>query len=64
MLPHYPGTLAYTLGDFPVAERVHGRSLKLPVWHREQDMLLVDSYLRAFGKITSNYTSLARMAAA
>jgi dTDP-4-amino-4,6-dideoxygalactose transaminase len=60
LLPHFPGTLTYKPGDFPVAERVHRLSLKLPVWHRDDDMALVDDYLEAFGKITSNYPTLAR----
>jgi perosamine synthetase len=60
LLPHYPGKLACRVGDFPTAERVHSLSLKLPVWHRDDDMPLVDDYLEAFGKITSNYTQLTR----
>jgi len=60
LLPHYLGTLTYREGDFPVAERVHGLSVKPPVWHHDDDMPVVDDYLEAFGKITSNYQHLAR----
>lgn len=50
--------LNYTSGDFPVAEAIHHNTLKLPVWHREEDIPLVDSYIEAFRKVTTNYRDL------
>ncbi|WP_100448108.1 DegT/DnrJ/EryC1/StrS family aminotransferase [Glycomyces xiaoerkulensis] len=58
LMPAYGSKLAYAPGDFPVAEAVHHHTLKLPVWHREEDLPLVDSYIEAFRKVTSNYQEL------
>ncbi|GAB3237761.1 hypothetical protein GCM10027447_37080 [Glycomyces halotolerans] len=41
-----------------MAEAIHHHTLKLPVWHREEDLPLVDSYIEAFRKVTSNYQEL------
>src|SRR5579875_647282 len=54
----YDGKLAYKPGDFPRAEEVHRNTLKLPVWHREEDMPLVNQYIEAFRKVTANYRDL------
>ncbi|MFC0602238.1 hypothetical protein [Streptomyces palmae] len=32
-------------GDFPVAEHAHAHTIKLPVWHREQDLELAEKYV-------------------
>jgi dTDP-4-amino-4,6-dideoxygalactose transaminase len=58
LFPEYQGKLTYTRGDFPHAEAVHHNTLKLPVWHREEDMPLVDRYIDAFRKVTSHYHEL------
>ncbi len=58
LFPGYDGTLSYSPGDFPKAEALHHNTLKLPVWHREEDMPLVDSYIDAFCKVTENYRDL------
>lgn len=36
--PAHKGTFACRPGDFPRAEAFHAGAIKLPVWHREQDM--------------------------
>jgi dTDP-4-amino-4,6-dideoxygalactose transaminase len=58
LLPAYVGTLAYVHGEFPHAEAIHATTLKLPVWHREEDMPLVDSYIEAFRKVSGQYREL------
>jgi perosamine synthetase len=56
----FPITLkvSHSPGDFPNAEAIHHNTLKLPVWHREEYMPLVDSYIEAFRKVTDNYRDL------
>jgi len=44
--------------DFPRAEAVHRRTLKLPVWHREDDRSITDPNVTAFRKVTDNYRDL------
>ena len=44
-----------TSGD---AEAIHRNTLKLPVWHREDDRPLADSYIDAFRKVADNYRNL------
>lgn len=56
--PELEGTFAYAPGDFPQAEAFHQRILKLPVWHREEDMPLVNGYIEAFHKVINNYEGL------
>ncbi|MEU8860924.1 DegT/DnrJ/EryC1/StrS family aminotransferase [Streptomyces umbrinus] len=58
LLPGYEGKFSYALGDFPRAEAFHQGILKLPVWHREEDMPLVEGYVEAFRKVTKNYREL------
>ncbi|MEU7631483.1 DegT/DnrJ/EryC1/StrS family aminotransferase [Nocardia sp. NPDC049220] len=58
LLPAYTDALAYGPGEFPQAEAVHATTLKLPVWHREEDMPLVDSYIEAFRKVSDRYRDL------
>lgn len=68
-LPLYqqPGTLfaghsrshrRYKPGDFPVAEHAHGHTIKLPVWHREQDLELAEQYVRAAVKVSDHHKEL------
>lgn len=58
LFPEYGERLKYSPGAFPRAEAIHRSTLKLPVWHREEDMPLVDSYIEAFRKVTENYRDL------
>ncbi|WP_242606525.1 hypothetical protein [Protofrankia symbiont of Coriaria ruscifolia] len=58
LFPGLEGKFSYRPGDFPHAEMVHHNTLKLPVWHREEDMPLVDSYIEAFRKVTEHYGDL------
>ncbi|MET9182399.1 DegT/DnrJ/EryC1/StrS family aminotransferase [Kitasatospora aureofaciens] len=48
----------YGPGAFPVAERAHAHMIKLPVWHREQDLELADQYIRAAMKISDHHKEL------
>lgn len=58
LFPRYAGKLDYGPGDFPNAEAFHHRSIKIPVWHREEDFPLANSYIEAFRKVTENYRNL------
>lgn len=60
LFPHYRRLreAPYGPGQFPVAEAVHRHTLKLPVWHREEDMPLVDHYIEAFRKVIENHEDL------
>ena len=58
LLPAAEGRLAYKAGDFPHAERFHQNTIKLPVWHRQEDMPLVDRYIQAFQKVTERSREL------
>lgn len=58
LFPALDGTLACAPGDFPHAEAFHHNALKLPVWHRQEDMPLVDSYIETFRKVADNYLEL------
>lgn len=58
LFPTHKGTFAHQPGDFPQAEAFHAGAIKLPVWHREEDMRLVKQYVDAFRKVSANYRSL------
>ena len=58
LLPAFSGDLSYEPGDFPVAEALWRNTIKLPVWHREEDRALVDLYIDAIGKVIANYRDL------
>jgi perosamine synthetase len=58
LFPQYEGKLRHARGDFPRAEEMHRNTLKLPVWHREEDMPLVDYYIEAFRKVAEHYRDL------
>jgi dTDP-4-amino-4,6-dideoxygalactose transaminase len=51
LFPEHAGEFAYRPGEFPHAEHLHHHTLKLPVWHREEDLALVDRYLDAIEKV-------------
>lgn len=60
LFPAYAGTIAYQPGQFPTAERVWARTLKLPVWHREDDLPLAVRYVEAIRKVASHAHTLRR----
>lgn len=61
-----PGTLlagyAYhhgpAVGEFPTAETVHATLLKMPVWHREDDIRFADAYTAAITKVAAHAKDL------
>ncbi len=62
LFPHHPaaGTIRYQAGQFPIAEHIHHHTLKLPVWHREEDMPLVRRYVEGFAKVVEHHHELER----
>jgi dTDP-4-amino-4,6-dideoxygalactose transaminase len=60
LFPHHPyvDRISYRPGQFPVAEDVHRRTLKLPVWHREEDVPLVRQYIAGFRKVAAHHHDL------
>ncbi|MFI6042607.1 DegT/DnrJ/EryC1/StrS family aminotransferase [Nocardia sp. NPDC051321] len=58
LFPAFTGKLAYGPGDYPRAEQIHHATLKLPVWHQEQDLPIVDRYIEAIRKVTEHHTEL------
>ncbi|MEV7426303.1 MULTISPECIES: DegT/DnrJ/EryC1/StrS family aminotransferase [unclassified Streptomyces] len=59
LFPGHPGShRRYGNGDFPVAEHAHAHTLKLPVWHREQDRPLAEQYVLAAVKVSEHYKEL------
>ena len=58
LFPLYNGKIEYKTGDFPNAEAIHHGTIKMPVWHHENDIPLVNSYIEAFRKVIDNYHDL------
>lgn len=58
LFPRCPQMPAYTAGQFPHAEALHANTLKLPVWHRKEDIPLADAYTAAFAKVTAHHHDL------
>ncbi|CAM4042060.1 DegT/DnrJ/EryC1/StrS family aminotransferase [Nocardia ninae] len=58
LFPAFTGKLAYAPGDYTRAEQLHHATLKLPVWHREQDLAIVDRYIEGIRKVTEHHTEL------
>ncbi|MGW9047350.1 hypothetical protein ACWGQL_33080 [Streptomyces lydicus] len=59
LFPGYPNTRSrYREGDFPVAEKAHAHTIKLPVWHREQDLKLAEQYVSAARKVSEHHKEL------
>ncbi|WP_063001921.1 DegT/DnrJ/EryC1/StrS family aminotransferase [Nocardia mikamii] len=54
LFPGYGGEFSYRPGEFPNAERIHQNTVKLPVWHREQDLPVVDDYIDAITKVAQH----------
>lgn len=61
LFPNYKNKFSYRIGDFPDAEKFHNSTLKLPVWHREQDLPIVEKYLSAIEKVAENYKELCQV---
>lgn len=58
LFPEYDGRFSYRFGDFPVAECWSNSTLKLPVWDRDEDVPLVEQYLKAIVKVSENVQEL------
>lgn len=60
LFPHHPYVeqIDYRPGQFPVAERLHANTLKLPVWHRERDISLAQKYAAGFRKVVGLHHEL------
>lgn len=58
LFPGYQGRVRNQPGDFPVAERYHQTSLKLPMWHRAADEVVVDRCARAIRKVVEHHHDL------
>jgi perosamine synthetase len=60
LFPHHTNAnqIRYEPGQFPVAEQLHARTLKLPVWHREQDIPLARQYATGFRKVVGLHHEL------
>ncbi|MGW1205830.1 hypothetical protein [Streptomyces cyaneofuscatus] len=59
LFPGYPAVRSrYRPGDFPIAEKAHLHPIKLPVWHREQDLKLADQYVSAARKVSEHHKEL------
>jgi perosamine synthetase len=58
LLPGYADYQGPAAGNFPAAERVHGSTVKLPVWHRDQDLHLADAYTAAITKVARHHKEL------
>lgn len=59
LFPDHPSShRRYADGDFPVAEHAHRHTIKLPVWHREEDLPLAEQYVRAARKVIDHHKEL------
>lgn len=58
LLPGYADHQGPAAGDFPTAERVHGSTIKLPVWHCGTDLHLADAYTAALTKVAHHHEDL------
>jgi len=59
LFPHSAQVPTYKAGQFPRAEAFHANTLKLPVWHREEDIPLAHAYTDAFAKVIAHHRDLA-----
>lgn len=60
LFPSYHGSFGYAPGDFPIAEHVHRHTIKLPVWHRQEDLALARGYATAIAKVSAHHRDLLR----
>jgi perosamine synthetase len=58
VLPAFEGRLAYQPGGFPRAEEFHAGAVKLPVWHRDEDIPLASQYAEAIRKVSDHHRDL------
>jgi perosamine synthetase len=58
LFPAYRDRRGYQPGDFPAANAFHASSLKLPVWHDERDLPLLEQYVAAFRKVLEHHREL------
>jgi len=58
VFPTFRKMRGYRPEDFPIANGLHARSLKLPVWHDEADIGMADAYVTAIRKVARNYREL------
>lgn len=58
LFPAYEGKFAYRPGDFSGAEAFHAGAIKLPVWHREEDISLARQYVEGFRKVSAHHRDL------
>ncbi|WP_328397931.1 hypothetical protein [Nocardia sp. NBC_00416] len=58
LFPGFTGKLAYAPGDYPRAESLHHATLKLPVWHRDEDLPLIDRDIEALHKVATHHADL------
>jgi perosamine synthetase len=58
LFPAISRRFAYAPGQLPRAETFHDNTIKLPVWHRNDDQHTVDAYLEAFCKVSTHHTDL------
>ncbi|MGY5134639.1 hypothetical protein ACWGJW_19905, partial [Streptomyces nigrescens] len=53
-LPDHPQPIP----GVPIAEKAHTHTIKLPVWHREQDLKLAGQYVSAARKAGEHHKEL------
>ncbi|MCF3103183.1 aminotransferase class I/II-fold pyridoxal phosphate-dependent enzyme [Streptomyces roseoverticillatus] len=58
LLPGYADGQGLPAGGFPAADYVHAMTLKLPVWHHENDVRLADAYATAIAKVATHAKDL------
>ncbi|MEV6925330.1 DegT/DnrJ/EryC1/StrS family aminotransferase [Dactylosporangium sp. NPDC051485] len=58
LFPAYSEAIAYAAGDFPVAEHIHANTIKLPVWHRDEDIAIAAEYVNAIRKVSEHHHDL------
>ncbi|GAA0452386.1 aminotransferase class I/II-fold pyridoxal phosphate-dependent enzyme [Streptomyces sp. NPDC046215] len=58
LLPGYAERRNPAPGDFPGAEHVYTTTLKLPVWHLDEDVPLADAYTQAIVKVAAHHEDL------
>ncbi|MCZ0975870.1 hypothetical protein O1L55_40715 [Streptomyces albulus] len=60
LLPGYADHQGPAADSFITARRVHGSTVKPPVWHRDQDLHLADAYTAAIVKVAEHHKELVK----
>lgn len=60
LLPGYADHQGPAADSFTTAQRVHGSTVKLPVWHRDQDLHLAEAYTAAIIKVAEHHKELVK----